>query len=136
MKTIYLSFFVLASFASLPCKAQSINTATIQWDAERIFNATTGQWTEQSTSLVTRGTGGIEWKNSNGSIRSRFQVVELVGEWNNVNEDGFAQYEVTDGTHSGTITIRKEGTETKILISLGAAEPTLEELTITSKHTL
>jgi hypothetical protein len=136
MRNIFITIFVFFSSAALPALAQNISTATIQWNADRVFNATTGQWSEQATALVTYGASRIEWKNSNGSIRSRFQVIELIGEWSNVNEDGFTQYEITDGTHSGTITIRKEGAETKVLISLGATEPTLEELTISSKQTL
>jgi len=136
MRNIFIASFTLALLAALSGQAQNIHTATIQWNADRIFNATSGQWSEQATALVTYGTGRIEWKNSNGSIRSRFQVIELVGEWDNIAEDGFVQYEITDGTNSGTVTIRKEAGETKVLISIGTAEPTLEELTVTSKQTL
>ncbi len=136
MRNIFIVSFTLALLAGISSQAQNIHTATIQWNADRIFNATSGQWSEQATALVTYGTSRIEWKNSNGSIRSRFQVIELVGEWGNTAEDGFVQYEITDGTNSGTVTIRKEAGETKVLISIGTAEPTLEELTITSKQTL
>ena len=138
MRNIYLGCIVLLLIliTSLNSNAQNIATANISWSADRIFNATNGQWIDQATSIVTFGNSRIEWKNTNGSVRSRFQVVELIGEWNNVNEDGLAQYEVTDGTYSGTVTIRKQGAEIKVLISLGTTEPTLEELTIISKQTL
>ncbi len=138
MKAIYTTLFIFMTLAccSLSCLGQNVSVNNIQWNSERIFNATSGQWSDISTSITTYGSSRVEWKNSNGSIRNRFQVVELIGEWSNVNVDGFVQYEITDGAHSGTVTIRKEGSEVKILISIGTTDPTLEELTITSKQAL
>jgi hypothetical protein len=116
MKNIYLGCIalLLITITSIEINAQNIAAANISWDADRIFNVTIGQWIEQTTSIVTYGNSRIKWKNSNGSMRSCFQVGELIGEWNNVNDDGFAQYENTDGTHNCTVTIRKQGTEAKV----------------------
>jgi hypothetical protein len=138
MKNIYLGCIVLVLVISSNVKsvAQNIASTTIAWNAERVFNATTGQWMEQATSIVTYGNSRIEWKNSNGSIRSRFQVIELIGEWSNIGSEGHVQYEITDGANSGTITVRKEGGEIKVLISIGSSTPTLEELTIVSTQIL
>jgi hypothetical protein len=136
MKKIFLTLFILFFLIASYSKAQSVRTATLRWNAERIFDATQGQWSEQATYIVTHGSNRIEWFNNDGSLRNIFQVSDLIGEWSNIGAEGYVQYEVSNGKYSGTITIRKEGMETKILISVDSESPTLLEITIVNTQVL
>lgn len=133
MKGILL--LVLLSTPATLAWSQDIATATIQWNSASTFNATAGSSTEEVTSLTTHQTS-LEWKNADGSMRKSFQIIERIGDWNNVGSEGQVQYEVTDGQYSGTVSIRKSASETKILIVIASDEPTTRELVITGYQVL
>lgn len=133
MKRILL--LVLLSVPATLAWSQDIATATIQWNSASTFNATTGSTTEEVTSLTTRETS-LQWKNADGSMRKSFQIIERIGDWNDVDSEGRVQYEVTDGQYSGTVSIRKSASETKILIVIASDEPSTRELIITGHQVL
>lgn len=136
MKKIFTMAVALVFLITFFVQGQDIATATIQWNADRILNSVTNQWVEDATAIVSYGSRRIEWTNGNGSIRTRFQVIERIGEWTDVSDEGHVQYEVTDGKYSGTITINKERGETKIIIAIASEPPATEELIITSRQVL
>jgi hypothetical protein len=129
---LFLLLIALPAFA----KAQNVKTATIQWNSQSTMDPGTGHQTEEPTSFVTHGTSRIEWKESNGNSRKNFQIVETIGEWTNASQQGWLQYEITDGTSSGTISIRKNESETKVFISLASDPPLSYVLTIAGLQTL
>lgn len=133
-KIIYTLALVFS--ATMLSTAQSITTSTIKWSSTQTFNVSLGDWTEEVTSLISNASTSLVWKNQDGTIRKSFQVIEVIGEWSNVNTDGRVQYEVTDGQFSGTISIRKQGTDTKILIAMASDTPETKELTIQSLQLL
>jgi hypothetical protein len=110
--------------------AQNIRTSTIRWSSERTFNATTGQWTDEPTSLITNTGSSFQWKKYDGTIIKNFQIIETVGEWSNTNADGKIHYEVKDGHTNGTISIQRKSQKVKVLIVLATEPPTLFELAI------
>jgi hypothetical protein len=128
-------FFVILSISLYFSKAQNVTTATIAWTSNQTTDIKLGDSKDETTVLTTYGSDRIEWKNQNGSLRKSFRVLEIIGEWINVENDGSIQFKVTDMTNAGTITIRKEGGITKIIISLATDASQVTELTIQSSQT-
>jgi hypothetical protein len=112
--------------------AQNVKTSTIQWNSQRTFNVSAGEYQEEVTSLTSHSTSSIEWKNSDGTTRKNFQVTETIGNWTNANSDGRIQFEIADGQSKGTVTITRKNQETKVLIVIASETPVLYELSIQS----
>jgi hypothetical protein len=132
MKNLVITLVFITIITSI-VGAQNIKTSTIQWNSQSTLEAGSGQQMEEVTSFVTVGTTRMEWKEANGNNRKNFQVIEAIGDWTDVNQHGWIQYEVTDGTSSGTISIRKNETETKIFITM-ASEPPLSYVLTINNH--
>jgi hypothetical protein len=133
MKKILL--LILLNATTMLAWSQDIATATIKWNSESTFDAGSGNRTVENTSVTTRQ-NTVEWRNDDGSMRKSFQIIERIGEWNNISGDGQVQYEVTDGQYSGTISVRKNGSETKILMVIASGESGTTELIIAGYQTL
>src|SRR5690349_8448698 len=82
-------------------RSQDISTSNIEWSSISTFNASEGEWVEEQTSLTTYSLQRVVWRNSNGSTRKTFQIVEVMGTWTNISNDGKIQYEVTEGNYNG-----------------------------------
>lgn len=122
MKSI-ISTLLLTTILFSFTKAQSVTTTNIKWNSQSTLKADDGQQIEEVTEVITYGTASIVWRDVNGSQRKNFQIIEAIGEWPNITQPGWVQYEVTDGTFSGTISIRKSETETKIFIAVDSEVP-------------
>ena len=95
-----------------------------------------GDSNDEATTLTNYGTNRFEWKNADGSIRKIFQIIEVVGDWSNAASAGSLTFEVTDGTNSGTITIRKDDQSTRALMVIVTDPPQVTELTLQSSQVL
>ncbi len=135
MKSLLLSSLFIFSITTFSW-SQNVTTSTVKWNATQTFNVSLGTWTEEVTSITSNGSSSLVWKNQDGSIRKTFQIIEMIGEWGNVNMDGGVQYEITDGQFSGSISIRRQGNDTKILIAMASETPDTKELTIQSLQLL
>lgn len=128
---------LLLTIILLPfAKAQNVTTNNIKWNSQSTLEANEGQQTEEATSFITHGTTNMEWKEANGTIRKNFQVIQIIGQWTDASQPGWMQYEVTDGTASGTISIKKNATETKVFIALVSEPPQSYVLTINGYQVL
>jgi hypothetical protein len=125
--------------------AQNIKTSTIKWTSSATFTVNEGYLADETTYLTSFGSSSLEWRNEDGNLLKSFQIVEVIGDWSNPGTNGSLQYEIKDGTNSGTVTIRKTADGTKILFvivsgssSNGPASdpPQTIELTIQSFQTL
>lgn len=127
---------LLTLILSTVIKAQNVATAVIAWNSQSTLEANEGQQTEEATSFVTHGTTSMEWKEANGNTRKNFQIIQAIGEWIDASQPGWLQYEVTDGTASGTISIKKNATETKVFIVLVSEPPRSYVLSINGYRVL
>ena len=129
--------FLLILFLTCFCligKAQNVKTSTIQWSSFKTMDVNKGNSNDEATTLTNYGTTRFEWKNSDGSLRKTFQIIEVIGDWSNVASAGSLTFEVTDGTNSGTITIRKDDQSTRALMVIVTDPPQVTELTIQSSQ--
>ena len=133
-KIIFL--LILTSGISAPSFCQNITTSSVKWNSTQTFNVSLGDWTEEITSITSNASTNLVWKNQDGTVRKTFQIIEMIGEWDNVNMDGGMQYEITDGQFSGSISIRRQGTDIKILIAMASETPNTKQLTIQSLQLL
>jgi len=113
-------------------QSQDILTTTISWNSTNTLDVTSNNSVSEATTFSNNQSINFNWKNSDGTIRKTYQIIEAIGKWSNVSNDGRMQYEVTDGRLSGTISIVKQGVNTKIKIAMEASPPETVELTITS----
>jgi len=95
-----------------------------------------GDSKDETTTLTNYNTTHFEWKNEDGSLRKTFQIIEVVGDWTNAASPGSLTFEVTDGTNSGTITIRKDDQNTRALMVIVTDPPQVTELTLQSSQVL
>lgn len=129
-------FLILFAAAAVTGRAQNIATATIGWFSVSSFYAEEGKITEEDTQLVTHGSTSVEWKNSDGTVRKNYQVLEVINGWSDINASGSAQFKISDGQNSGLLVIEKVDGDIKARIAIGSEEPELIELTITSYEVL
>ncbi|HEY8935921.1 MAG TPA: hypothetical protein VIM65_11900 [Cyclobacteriaceae bacterium] len=124
------------TFLCLGLKAQNVKTSTIQWSSIRTIDGSKGENKDEVTTLTNFSTTRFEWTNEDGSLRKTYQIIEVVGNWTNAATPGSLTFEVTDGTSSGTITIRKDDNQnTNVLMVIGT-DPQITELTIQSLQAL
>lgn len=136
MKTLLL--LTLLNCVAVVAYTQNILTSTTKWNSDQTLNVSTGALAADVTSLTISSSTSMVWKNQDGSIRKNFQIIESIGEWTNISNDGKIQYEVTDGQMSGTISIRRVGGTSKILILMVTQNqpPEGKELQIENTETL
>lgn len=135
MKNFIIMLLIFITISTIG-HAQDVKTSAIKWNSQSTIEANDGKQTEEVTSFICYGTTRMEWKAPNGSNRKNFQIVEAIGEWTDVNQTGRIQYEVTDGTSSGTISIKKNQNETKIFIALASEPPMSYVLTVSGHQVL
>jgi hypothetical protein len=119
-----LLIFVITTCTFAISQAQDVKTDTIKWNSVNTLVESNTVQTMEITSLITYGTSRIEWSQTGSATRRIFQISEAMGEWVDVNQEGWLQYEVTDGISNGTIAVRRYETETKVFITI-ASEPLL-----------
>ena len=134
MKKLLPILFLMCFYLS--AKAQNVKTSTIQWSSTKTMDINKGDSNDEATTLINYGTTRFEWKNSDGGMRKTFQIIEVIGDWTNAASTGSLTFEVTDGTNSGTITIRKDNQNTKVLMVIVTDPPQVTELTIQSSQAL
>jgi hypothetical protein len=129
---MYKELLIIAVILILPTVAlsQERNSSSITWTSVNTFFVEQGSATEERTSLTCIGGERIEWRNSDGSIRKAFQVIETIGDWISIGNEGSIQYEIVDGNTNGSITIQKNAQGTKALIILVSNETQSYELTL------
>jgi len=108
----------------------------MQWSSIKTMDVNKGSSKDEVSSLINYGTTRFEWKNQDGSIRKTFQVIEVIGDWTNAALPGNLTFEVTDGTNSGTITIRKDDQGIKVLMVIVTDPAQVTELTIQNLQAL
>lgn len=135
MKKIITTFLLITILSSF-IRAQGVSTSTIEWSSLSTSDPHSGHQTEENTKFITYEANHITWKDPNGSVRKNFQIIEAIGEWPNADQPGRIQYETTDGTFSGTISIQKNESGTKIFITMASDPPESYVLTVGSYEIL
>lgn len=135
MKRI-LPFLILFAATLATGHAQDISSVTINWSSASTFYAEEGRTMEEDTQLVTHGATSVEWKNSDGTVRKNYQVLEVINGWSDITIAGSAQYKISDGQNGGLLVIERVDGGIKARVAIGSEEPELIELTITSHEAL
>jgi len=123
------SIFIIALLTlSLSVNAQDITQHTISWSVSKIQNMMEGEFSEEQATLITYGRTKVELKGYDGTIRWTLDVVEVIGNWGNVNAEGSITYEVKGDSVNGTLTFTKVLDETKAqLLLVKEAGPAISE---------
>jgi hypothetical protein len=111
-KIIYFLFFI-----AFGAQAQNVKTTKLQWNVSTIFNAALGQTLEEQQQFITEG-DTLKWKNSTGELIHAYGVLEILGNWTNVNQMGSIVYKITAGEQRGTIEISKQIDTYRIRIAI------------------
>jgi hypothetical protein len=130
MKKIVLVAFSLVVL-TLSVQAQDIKTSSIAWNSTNVFNPVTGELSQGQNTVVSNSATSVEWQKPDGTT-IQFNVVEVVGQWTNVNNNGQIIYEVSNADTNGNITFTKTSAVTRIRLLLikGEDEPVVSELSI------
>jgi hypothetical protein len=128
----------IALFAlSLTSHAQ-VTASTLKWSSVSTLYTSTGESSSEDTYLITHPVPGprkIVWYESSGAVRKTFQIIDVIGEWNNTASEGAIFYEVSDMQFSGTISISRKDGQTKVDIVMGEGNENVK-LTIESVEQL
>jgi hypothetical protein len=124
----YIIFLLL--LIGISTNAQDILSNKISWNSNNTVNLTTNSAVQELTTFISNKTVSFVWENETGTIRKNYRIIEAIGEWPDITEDGRIQYEVTDGHFSGTIYFSKQSNVTKIKIAMKSSPPETAELTI------
>lgn len=128
-KKLFMIIFVVLAF-STSAFSQERSTSSITWSSTSTFHVEQGSSVEENTSLVCTGGDRIEWRNADGSIRKAFQVIETLGDWYSIGNEGLVQYEIVNDNTNGSITIQKNTQGTKALMVLVSTDTQSYELTL------
>lgn len=117
---------------ALPIAAfsQERSTSSITWTSTNTFSVEEGNSVSENTTLMCIGGDHIEWRNADGTIRKSFQVIETIGDWYSIGDEGRIQYEIVDGNTNGSISIQKNMQGTKALLVLVSNDTQSYELTL------
>jgi hypothetical protein len=117
--------------------SQNIKTSTIAWGSAQSFNISTGENKMESQTITTTATTSVVWKKADNT-QLTFTVSEVLGQWNDIKQNGEITYEVTSEQVRGTITFLKtsSGHKIRLLLITGEAEPSINELIISEWKTL
>jgi hypothetical protein len=136
MKLYHILFTMLVLIATKSAFAQNIQTATIEWTCNSTFVATPGTLTDEPTKVVS-SQETITWYDNNGTVRQTLTIVDAIGSWSNVSNNGSIMLNVTAGDDRGLVQFVKNGSSTTIRIQIIAtSEIQLYELTVNSLTTL
>lgn len=131
-KVKYILTATLVCLMGINASGQDIASSKLKWASNKTVDLLTGTSIDELNTVLTDGGGSLVWKNYDGTIRKRFQVIERIGEWTNINEDGKVQYEVTDGRISATISISRVADNVRIAIFMDLNPKEAFELNIES----
>jgi hypothetical protein len=106
---LLLTFFFSCGYS------QNVKTSNIKWTSISTFNINEGDVRSDTTVLTSYSSNRLEWADPEGNLMHSFQVVEVIGDWSNASANGSIQYEIKEGTGTGTITIRKTAEGTKVI---------------------
>jgi hypothetical protein len=119
MKTIFAC--IIFAFASgAYAQSQQVAKDTITWHSDESKELHSNEVIVLSCSFVTNET---MIRLSCGADAFDFPIVNVQGEWHDVNEVGSLVYAVTYQDHSGTIVIERVATGTSILVDFTGATP-------------
>lgn len=114
----------------IPGQAQSITSATLTWRADACLDVNTGMSSATFDQLVSYGNARIEWRSIQGDLKRTFTILEVNGQWDNVNHAGSILYEVENGGRRGTVQFSRTGGAVTIHVVLLKDEGNAEQYTL------
>src|SRR5690606_32127135 len=105
--TLLLSVMLL-SFAG---QAQNAATTAIQWNVTDVFNMSANMYDGQGDKLILFPGDRIEWQDANGNLKFRFPIASVIGDWENINENGLIHFNFQFSGQPGELIVqRRAGT--------------------------
>lgn len=95
-------------------QAQSITSDSIIWHVNSIFEINTGSITQVDETIVTYGDEQFVWLNRNGEIKKHFEITEIVGVWEDVNQPGSIVIRIAEGNVTGNLMIQRDAIKISI----------------------
>lgn len=95
----------------------SISAKKIRWNGKSVFYSAEGHRSDEKTHVIING-NKIEWRNSDGSMRKIFSVVQVRGDGLDQSNKISIQYSIKHESVAGSVVIKNKGTRYSILIIL------------------
>jgi hypothetical protein len=91
--------------------AQDISTSTIKWNSPGFTDLNSNTDVTSNCQFITEGDRKIKWIQDNGKFVVDWKVNKSSGTWSDVNQTGAISLSFTDDKVNGELTIKKDGTE-------------------------
>lgn len=127
MRTLLLIISLCA--IGISARAQNIRTSTISWHITQAFDINTGTTTDVADTMISTTTSQLAWKKADGSS-ILFTVSEVIGQWDDVAQNGEIVYEAGNGNLRGTVTFVRSGGSVRIRLIMTGDVPSFYELTV------
>ncbi len=115
MKTTFTIIFILTGYLAM---SQNVASSKISWTAAKSIDTATGKISMDQNTLITYGQDSLVWKDKQGQVQGRFKIKQAFGTWTNLAAPGEMSYKVGGSQKSGTITIKKTASGTKVKLLL------------------
>jgi hypothetical protein len=103
MKTYYiLIVFFSALVMSTTALSQNIQTSSVEWNCSLTSVSEPSSVVPENTKVVTSADQVI-WYNADGTVRNTLSIVDAVGSWTDVFDDGSITFSINSNGNSGTI---------------------------------
>lgn len=111
--------------------AQSITSDSVIWHVNSIFEINTGSTTQVKETIVTYGDEQLVWLNKNGEVKMHFDITEVVGEWENINQPGTIVFRIKKGVDTGNLMIERDTIKTRLrLVYVESGQPNVYEFSV------
>lgn len=121
MKTIYL-IIAVTFFNITLCRAQNVNTSTIQWNVTHVENSEAGISEGAGDKLISYPGDKVEWKDANGDIKLSFEITSTIGTWSDASQNGLIHFSFQLENQPGEIIIQRSGNVLSAEIQLYKAD--------------
>ncbi|GAB1445217.1 hypothetical protein MASR2M41_08860 [Flammeovirgaceae bacterium] len=112
-------------------QAQSITSDSIIWHVNSIFEMSTESTTQLKETIVTYGHDQLVSLNENGEVKKHFDITEVVGIWEDVNQPGSIVIRIAEGDLTGNLMIQKGPIKTRLkLVYVEGGQPNVFEFIV------
>jgi archaellum component FlaF (FlaF/FlaG flagellin family) len=87
--------------------AQDIRTAKLTWTITSLNDLNTNKTSTYSCAFETNGQQAIVWRQKNGTYTSTLSVMQLTGNWADVQTNGQVVYTIALDGETGTLTFER-----------------------------
>ena len=126
----YLKFSLIGALlflltAASPAIGQNVRTTDLTWTVDRVTDLKTGAANDYEAAFRVYGTTHVEWRQRNGQMTTRYEIKDVIGEWDNVQRNGSITYQLERNGHTLKMTMEKNSSGIFITLDLGSAGDSL-----------